>query len=78
MSGKFAERQERNRTRREKLAGYFFDISKLIFAGLVIGGLTPLLTEDYGSMSWAVIVSGGGGDLHIRGICKQNFKTGTI
>ena len=58
MSGKFAERQERNRTRREKLAGYFFDISKLIFAGLVIGGLTPLLREDYGSMSWAVIVSG--------------------
>lgn len=35
------EIKKRNDSRREKLAGYFFDLSKLIFAGIVIGGLTP-------------------------------------
>ena len=32
------ETKERDKTRKEKLAGYFFDLSKLSFAGLVIGG----------------------------------------
>lgn len=31
------EMKKRDATRREKLAGYFFDLSKLIFAGMVIG-----------------------------------------
>ena len=30
------EMKKRDATRREKLAGYFFDLSKLIFAGMVI------------------------------------------
>ena len=30
------EGKEKDKTRREKLAGYFFDLSKLSFAGLVI------------------------------------------
>lgn len=37
---------ERNKTRREKLAGYFFDLSKLIFAGLVVGSVTPLFSDE--------------------------------
>ena len=35
--------RERDKVRREKLAGYFFDLSKLIFAALVLGGSTPFL-----------------------------------
>ena len=31
------EGKEKDKTRREKLAAYFFDLSKLCFAGLVIG-----------------------------------------
>lgn len=31
--------------RREKIACYFLDMSKLAFAGLVVGGLMPLLNE---------------------------------
>lgn len=31
------ETKERDKTRKEKLAGYFFDLSKLSFAGLVVG-----------------------------------------
>lgn len=37
--------RKRNETRREKLAGYFFDLSKLTFAGLVIGIILPLFTN---------------------------------
>lgn len=36
------ENKEKNKTRREKLATYFFDLSKLVFAALVLGGITPL------------------------------------
>ena len=37
--------REKNKTRREKLAGYFFDLSKLSFAGLVIGVVIPLYSD---------------------------------
>ena len=36
------EVKEKDKVRREKLAGYFFDLSKLAFAGLVIGGIVSL------------------------------------
>ena len=46
--GNWSERQEvkkevkeKDKVRREKLAGYFFDLSKLSFAGLVIGITLP-------------------------------------
>lgn len=63
--GNFAKQQdvkklahEREKTRREKLAEYFFDMSKLIFAGLVIGGLTPLFSDNVTEMTWVTIVLG--------------------
>lgn len=37
---------ERNQKRRELLAGYFFDLSKLMCSGVVVGGLSPLFTGD--------------------------------
>lgn len=40
------EAKEKDKTRREKLAGYFFDSSKLILAGVVIGGITPLYSDN--------------------------------
>ena len=50
--GKFSEQievkkevKEKDKVRREKLAGYFFDLSKLSFAGLVIGIVLPLFTN---------------------------------
>lgn len=53
------EAKEKNKNRRDKLASYFFDLSKLIFAGLVIGGVTPLFTHttDDG-MNWLTVVLG--------------------
>ena len=42
---KMKERTEKNKTRREKLASYFFDLSKLTFAASVLGVFTPLLSD---------------------------------
>lgn len=53
------EVKEKNKVRREKLAGYFFDLSKLIFAALVLGGISPLFSENSQSISWWSIIVGG-------------------
>ena len=37
---------ERNQKRRELLATYLYDVSKLIISGVGIGGLSPLVTGD--------------------------------
>ena len=63
--GKWSEQQEqlkeertRNSTRREKLAGFFFDLAKLCFATVVLGGITPLFVNDIVSIRWGIVVSG--------------------
>lgn len=40
------EVKEKDKTRREKLAGYFFDLSKLSFAGLVVGGMVSIKLDN--------------------------------
>ena len=50
--------KEKDSTRREKLAGYFFDLSKLIFTAIVLGGLTPLFTDSYDNIKWISILFG--------------------
>lgn len=45
------EVKEKDKTRRERLAGYFFDLSKLVFAALVLGGITPLFTNEPNKMN---------------------------
>ena len=52
------ERKEKDKTRRDKLAGYFFDLSKLSFAGLVIGIVSPLFANVGDVTSWKVICFG--------------------
>ena len=63
--GKWSEQQEqlkeertRNTTRREKLAGFFFDLAKLCFATVVLGGITPLFVDDIVNIRWGIVVSG--------------------
>lgn len=46
------ETKKRNDVRKEKIAGYFFDLSKLSFAGLVIGSMTPLFTNIDNGFNW--------------------------
>lgn len=52
------EMKKRDATRREKLAGYFFDLSKLIFAGMVIGLILPLLSDTENAKMWIIAVFG--------------------
>lgn len=40
------ERIERDFKVREKIAGFFFDLAKLAFAAMVIGGLTPVMNGE--------------------------------
>lgn len=52
------ERKERDNTRREKLAGYFFDFSKLCFAGMVIGVISPLFSNIEDVKMWFITLFG--------------------
>ncbi len=39
-------KKEKDKNRKDKLAGYFFDLSKLSFAGLVIGSIVAVDMEN--------------------------------
>lgn len=52
------ETKERDKTRKGKLASYFFDLSKLSFAGLVIGIVIPLYSNITDENSWYAIITG--------------------
>lgn len=49
---------EKDKVRREKLAGYFFDLSKLAFAGLVISIIIPLFSNTGDATMWLVVLFG--------------------
>ena len=44
--------------RKEKIAGYFFDLSKLSFAGMVIGSMTPMFTNIDNGVNWYSTILG--------------------
>lgn len=52
------ERKEKDRNRRDKLAGYFFDLSKLTFAGLIIGLILPLFSDVNNLTIWLAMLFG--------------------
>ncbi len=52
------EAKERDKTRREKLAGYFFNLSQLAFASLVIGWITPFSSNANATQNWTVLIGG--------------------
>ena len=47
--------------RRENLGKFFYDLAKLVFAGLVVGAVTPLFNEEVDINSprlWGILVIG--------------------
>lgn len=40
------EQKEKKKVWREKIASYFFDLSKLAFAALVLGAIPPIFNEE--------------------------------
>ena len=52
------ETKEKNKIRREKIAGYFLNLSQLIFVALVLGGITPLYIDEEHVVSWMLLGAG--------------------
>ena len=52
------ESREREKSRREALGKLFHDFAKLSFAGLVIGGMTPIYTDFYYESNTPFIIWG--------------------
>lgn len=52
------EIKEKDKVRREKLAGFFFNLAQLTFAALVLGGITPLYTNAEIGVNWYVLIAG--------------------
>ena len=50
--------RDKLKTRKDKLAGYFFDISKLSFGAMVLGGLTPMITGEFDYMNLLYVLFG--------------------
>lgn len=52
------EAKEREKVTKEVIAKYFLDISKLIFTAIVLGGLSPLITDMDIGLNWHIIIGG--------------------
>ena len=52
------ETKERDKVRKEKLAGYFLNLSQLTFVALVLGGITPLYINEEHVVSWMLLGAG--------------------
>ena len=52
------ETKEREKQAKEVIAKYFLDLSKLIFAAIVLGGFTPMFTDVNIETNWIIIVGG--------------------
>ena len=53
-----SELREKDKVRREKLAGYFYDLSKLSFAGIFVSVIVPLFTETLNLRMWIATIFG--------------------
>ena len=52
------DEKDKTKVRKEKLAGYFYNISQLTFAGTGVGGFLPLLQGDTGLGNISVLIFG--------------------
>ena len=52
------ENKEKDKVRKEKMAGYFLNLSQLTFVALVLGGVTPLYADDGAKLDLYIIVTG--------------------
>lgn len=52
------DEKDKIKTRKEKLADYFYSLSKLIFTAMVLGGMSPILTEEFKPTYFYMIIVG--------------------
>ena len=53
-----SELKERNSRYREAVSKLFIDTAKIILAGIVIGGLSPVFTGSYDNINYVIIAIG--------------------
>ena len=52
------DEKDKTKVRKEKLAGYFFNLSQLTFTGTGVGGIAPILQGEFGVKNYVVIIFG--------------------
>ena len=52
------DEKDKTKSRKEKLADYFYDLSKLTFAALVLGGLSSIITENFSYVNIILMICG--------------------
>ncbi len=52
------DEKDKTKVRKEKLAGYFFNLSQLTFTGTGVGGIAPILQGEFGVENYVVIIFG--------------------
>lgn len=53
-----ARGKELNIVRKENLCKFVYDLAKLIFAGIVIGGVVPLYGNPQNHIQWYIVLGG--------------------
>ena len=52
------DEKDKMKSRKEKLADYFYDLSKLIFAAMVLGGMSSIITENFSYTNFVLMICG--------------------
>lgn len=52
------DEKDKMKSRKEKLADYFYDLSKLIFAAMVLGGMSSIITENFSYINIILMICG--------------------
>ena len=52
------DEKDKTKVRKEKLAGYFFNLSQLTFTGTGVGGIAPIQQGDFGVKNYVEIIFG--------------------
>lgn len=58
LQRRIQDKIDRDKTRKEKLAGFFFDISKLYMASVAIVSLSPIVTGNGDKANWLSLFIG--------------------
>ena len=54
----YRENRDKEKLRKDKVAGYFFNLSQLTFAALVLGGISPIYTNNAIGYNWYILLMG--------------------
>lgn len=68
------EVKEKDKSRRENLGKFFYDLAKLTFAGVVIGGIIPLYSDPTNMVQWLLVATGFIFTILIATIAYRIFK----